>query len=85
MTSPVATVSSVKRHILQIYKGASCQRSGVFLFTFRFFNGMADTKPVAHMVKGLVARVAPLIYVVTRAGPDQVVERIIARPCSREG
>lgn len=41
---------------------------------------MADTEPVAHMVKGLVPRIAPLIDVVTRAGPDQVVQCIITCP-----
>lgn len=57
----------------------------LLLFTFRFFNGMADTKSVAHVVKGLVARIAPLIDVVTGAGPDQVVQCIIACPYSPKG
>lgn len=43
---------------------------------------MADTEPMAHMMKGLVPRVAPLIYVITGAGPDQVVQCIIT--CSYE-
>lgn len=46
---------------------------------------MADTKSVAHMVKGLVARIAPLVDVVTGAGPDQVVQCIIACPYSPNG
>lgn len=50
----------------------------LFVSTFGFFDDMADTEPMAHMVKGLVPRVAPLIYVVTRAGPDQVVQCIIS-------
>lgn len=43
---------------------------------------MANTEPMAHMMKGLVPRIAPLIYVITGAGPDQVVQSIIA--CSFE-
>lgn len=71
MTSPVATVISRKGHIFQMFKGIITLTliAGYFLFTFRFFNGMADTKSMAHMVKSLVARIAPLIYIVTRAGP----------------
>lgn len=70
MTSPVATVTSMKGHIFQMFKDDYSYIAGYFLFTFRFFNGMADTKSMAHMVKSLVARIAPLIYIVTRAGPD---------------
>lgn len=45
--------------------------------TFGFFDDMADAKPMAHMMKGLVPWIAPLIDVVTRAGPDQVVQCIV--------
>lgn len=45
--------------------------------TFGFFDDMADTEPMAHMMKGLVPGIAPLIYVITGAGPNQVVQCII--------
>lgn len=45
--------------------------------TFGFFDNMADTQPMAHMMKGLVPRIAPLINVIARTGPDQVVQCII--------
>lgn len=45
-----------------------------FFFTFGFFNDMVDTEPMAHMMKGLVPRIVPLIYIITGAGPDQVVQ-----------
>lgn len=41
---------------------------------------MADTEPMAHMMKGLVPRIAPLINVITGTGPDQVVQCIITCP-----
>lgn len=50
--------------------------------TFWFFDDMANTEPMAHMMKSLVPRIAPLINVITGAGPNQVVHCIIA--CSFE-
>lgn len=47
--------------------------------TFGFFYDVADTESMAHMMKGLVPGVAPLIYVITGAGPYQVVQCIITR------
>lgn len=38
---------------------------------------MADAQPMAHMMKGLIPRIAPLVDVITRAGPDQVVQCIV--------
>lgn len=52
----------------------------LFSFTFGFSDGMAKAKPFAHMMKCLVAWVWPLIHVVARARPDQVVKSIIAGP-----
>lgn len=46
-------------------------------YTFGFFDNMADAQPMAHMMKGLVPRIAPLVDVITRAGPDQVVQCIV--------
>ena len=46
--------------------------------TFGFFDDVADAKPVAHVMEGLVARVTPLVHVVVGAGPDQVVKGIVA-------
>lgn len=84
ITSPVATVSSVEEQSFQVVsclailkKGKTCGIS-----TFGYFDDMANTEPMAHMMKGLVPRIAPLIYVITGAGPDQVVQSIIA--CSFE-
>ncbi len=61
----ISDLTSCKEHLLQ------------FLSTFGFFDDMADAEPMAHMMKGLVPRIAPLIYVITGAGPDQVVQCII--------
>lgn len=57
----------------------TCLVTGVDLlkFTFGFFDDMADAQPMAHMMKSLVPWIAPLIDVITRAGPDQVVQCII--------
>ena len=40
------------------------------LVTFGFFDDIADAKPMAHVMEGLVARVRPLVHVVTGAAPD---------------
>lgn len=48
-----------------------------FLSTFGFFDDVVDTEPMAHMMEGLVPRVAPLVHVVTGAGPNQIVQSII--------
>lgn len=48
------------------------------MVTFGFFDDIADAKSMAHVMEGLVARVTPLVHVVTGAGPDQVVEGVIA-------
>lgn len=88
ITSPVATVSSVKGQVLQMFKFLTWPHakkhlavSLQFLSTFGFFDDMADAEPMAHMMKGLVPRIAPLIYVITGAGPDQVVQCIITCSC----
>lgn len=46
-------------------------------YTFGFFDNMADAQPMAHMMEGLVPRIAPLVDVITGAGPDQVVQCIV--------
>lgn len=86
MTSPVATVSSGKADIPHFNRYEPSQRGEASSqLTLRFFDGVADAQSVAHVVKGLVAGIAPLVDVVTGAGPDQVVQCIIACPYSPNG
>lgn len=38
--------------------------------TFGLCDDVTDAESLAHMMEGLVARVTPLVHVVTRARPD---------------
>lgn len=66
---------NVQIYLKQTASSSSCRF--LFKFTFGFFDDMTHAKPVAHMVKGLVPSIAPLIYIVTGASPDHVVQCII--------
>lgn len=53
------------------------------LLTFGLGDDMADPQSLAHIMKGLVPRIAPLINIIIWAGPQHVVHSIITGTCKQ--